>query len=232
MYSYIRNPFSSAAKTIGNRLIDGSLMPLLESVYPLVRAVMGRKSQRKGVPDAPTRGRSVTRQSSRKNQREPSHDPTAASSGAAPAAASVGPPVNRRLRDKTPDGRASSAPPAAAPVARRRVASKGPNPRAANYPAYVPDPAPEPELTRGQKAARTRKANDAARKARADEIVGEILARPRRGRGMSMTTPLVNYGSGLRQTRRGGARTIQGMAPILEFNEAADDPYVMRQQVH
>jgi hypothetical protein len=46
-----------------------------------------------------------------------------------------------------------------------------------------------------------------------------------------MTAPLVNYGSGMRQSRRGGARTIQGMAPVLEFNEAADDPYVMRPKV-
>ena len=48
---------------------------------------------------------------------------------------------------------------------------------------------------------------------------------------MRMKTTLVNYGSGVRRTRRGGARTIQGMAPILEFNEAADDPYVMRPKV-
>ena len=44
--------------------------------------------------------------------------------------------------------------------------------------------------------------------------------------------PLVNYGAGVRQMRRGGGKTIKAMAPILEFNEAADDPYVMRQQVH
>jgi hypothetical protein len=31
---------------------------------------------------------------------------------------------------------------------------------------------------------------------------------------------------------KGGAKTIQGLAPVLEFNETADDPYVMRQQVH
>ena len=42
---------------------------------------------------------------------------------------------------------------------------------------------------------------------------------------------LVSYGPGLRQSRRGGAQTIQGMAPVLEFNEAADDPYVMRPKV-
>ena len=64
----------------------------------------------------------------------------------------------------------------------------------------------------------------------ADEDRTEIKRR-KKGRGMSMRTPLVNYGSGVRQTRRGGARTVQGMAPILEFNEAADDPYVMRQKV-
>ena len=53
----------------------------------------------------------------------------------------------------------------------------------------------------------------------------------KQGSGVQMTAPLVNYGSGVRQTRRGGARTIQGMAPILEFSEAADDPYVMRPKV-
>ena len=44
--------------------------------------------------------------------------------------------------------------------------------------------------------------------------------------------PLVSYGAGVRQTGRGGGKTIKSMAPILEFNETADDPYVMRQQVH
>ena len=44
--------------------------------------------------------------------------------------------------------------------------------------------------------------------------------------------PLVNYGEGVRQMRRGGGKTIKAMAPIIEFNETADDPYVMRQQVH
>ena len=31
---------------------------------------------------------------------------------------------------------------------------------------------------------------------------------------------------------KGGAKTIKGMDPVLEFNEAADDPYLMRQQVN
>jgi len=44
-------------------------------------------------------------------------------------------------------------------------------------------------------------------------------------------TPLVNYGSGLRQTRRGGATTIKAMAPIVEYNDVGDDPYVMRPKV-
>ena len=47
-----------------------------------------------------------------------------------------------------------------------------------------------------------------------------------------MTPALVNYAPGVRQSKRGGAKTIRAMAPILEFNETADDPYVMRQQVH
>ena len=36
--------------------------------------------------------------------------------------------------------------------------------------------------------------------------------------------PLVSYGAGVRQTGRGGGKTIKSMAPILEFNETADDP--------
>ena len=54
------------------------------------------------------------------------------------------------------------------------------------------------------------------------------------GRGqqaLEKQAPLVNYGAGVRQMRRGGGKTIQGLAPVLEFNETADDPYVMRQQV-
>ena len=31
---------------------------------------------------------------------------------------------------------------------------------------------------------------------------------------------------------KGGAKRIKGLDPVLEFNEAADDPYLMRQQVH
>jgi hypothetical protein len=38
---------------------------------------------------------------------------------------------------------------------------------------------------------------------------------------------LVNYGSGLRQTKKGGRITIKTMAPVMEHNEMADDPYVM-----
>jgi hypothetical protein len=54
------------------------------------------------------------------------------------------------------------------------------------------------------------------------------------GRGqqaLGKQAPLVNYGAGVRQTRKGGGKTIRAMAPILEFNETADDPYLMRQQV-
>ena len=50
------------------------------------------------------------------------------------------------------------------------------------------------------------------------------------GRGRK-AAPLVNYGSGLRQTRRGGATTIKAMAPIMEYNDIGDDPYVMRPKV-
>ena len=41
----------------------------------------------------------------------------------------------------------------------------------------------------------------------------------------------MNYGAGVRQMRKGGGKTIRAMAPIPEFNETADDPYLMRQQV-
>ena len=60
---------------------------------------------------------------------------------------------------------------------------------------------------------------------------GSDRTKIKQGRGVQMTAPLVNYGSGMRQKRHGGARTIQGVAPILEFSEAADDPYVMRPKV-
>ena len=54
----------------------------------------------------------------------------------------------------------------------------------------------------------------------------------RSGSGMPAMTPaLVNYAPGVRQSKCGGGKTITTMAPILEFNEAADDPYVMRQLV-
>ena len=55
------------------------------------------------------------------------------------------------------------------------------------------------------------------------------------GRGqqaLGKQAPLVNYGAGVRHMRKGGGKTIKAMAPILEFNETADDPYVMRQQVN
>jgi hypothetical protein len=42
----------------------------------------------------------------------------------------------------------------------------------------------------------------------------------------------VSYAPGVKESKRGGAKTIQGLAPILEFNEAADDPYLMRRQVN
>ena len=53
-------------------------------------------------------------------------------------------------------------------------------------------------------------------------------------RQQSLRTPtkLVSYAPGVKQSKRGGAKTIQGLAPVLEFNEAADDPYLMRQQVN
>jgi hypothetical protein len=49
------------------------------------------------------------------------------------------------------------------------------------------------------------------------------------GRGqqaLEKQAPLVNYGAGVRQMKKGGGKTIRSMAPILEFNETADDPYL------
>ena len=54
----------------------------------------------------------------------------------------------------------------------------------------------------------------------------------RRQQALGKQAPLVNYGAGVRQMRKGGGKTIRAMAPILEFNETADDPYLMRQQVN
>ena len=241
VYSYIKNPFSSAAKTIGSRLISGDLLPLLESVYPLVRAVVGSRPQRKGVPDAPGRGRS----SSRKPKKPIAAPISDSSSSAAPDRANT----NRKLpvRGKTPSANtgydnvpsttASSSVPA--PTTRRRIPNKAPNDERSR------ELSPVRAFTRYEKGWITRRENQAKAKARAASsssvpVIGtqrmgdyadEDRSRIKRGRGVQMTAPLVNYGSGVRRTRRGGARTIQGMAPILEFNEAADDPYVMRQKV-
>ena len=70
------------------------------------------------------------------------------------------------------------------------------------------------------------------------EIRREVARRKRVNRGEEAdvgegrkAAPLVNYGSGLRQTRRGGATTIKAMAPIMEYNDIGDDPYVMRPKV-
>ena len=67
------------------------------------------------------------------------------------------------------------------------------------------------------------------------DIWGDIqqtIDKARRGkRGGRKAAPLVNYGSGLRQTRRGGPTTIKAMAPIMEYNDVGDDPYVMRPKV-
>jgi hypothetical protein len=56
-------------------------------------------------------------------------------------------------------------------------------------------------------------------------------AGPRR-QALRTPTKLVSYAPGVRQSKRGRGKTIQGLAPVLEFNEAADDPYLMRQQVN
>jgi hypothetical protein len=53
-----------------------------------------------------------------------------------------------------------------------------------------------------------------------------------RQQSLSTPTRLVSYAPGVRQSKRGRGKTIQGLAPVLEFNEAADDPYLMRQQVN
>ncbi len=40
------------------------------------------------------------------------------------------------------------------------------------------------------------------------------------------------HGRGYNGPIKGKSRTIQGMAPVLKFKEAAGDPYLMRQQVN
>jgi hypothetical protein len=46
------------------------------------------------------------------------------------------------------------------------------------------------------------------------------------------TKPQLVVSRAVKARTKGGAKTIKGLAPVLEFNEAADDPYLMRQQAH
>ena len=46
------------------------------------------------------------------------------------------------------------------------------------------------------------------------------------------TKPQLVVSRAVKARTKGGAKTIKGLAPVLEFNEAADDPYLMRQQVN
>ena len=46
------------------------------------------------------------------------------------------------------------------------------------------------------------------------------------------TKPQLVVSRAVKARTKGGAKTIKGLDPVLEFNEAADDPYLMRQQVN
>jgi hypothetical protein len=46
------------------------------------------------------------------------------------------------------------------------------------------------------------------------------------------TKPQLVVSRATKARTKGGAKTIKGLDPVLEFNEAADDPYLMRQQVN
>ena len=217
VYNYVRTPISSMASTAA-RTIGG---PVLE---PLLRRAVQRTSKPKPSPpvpeqSSPNRGRSSS-----------------------PAAAPSRSNTHRRIRGKTaaPKTTYASVEPAAsssvpAPTVRRRIPNKAPNERSREL-------SPVRGFTRYEKGWQTRRANQAKAKAQASSSSaaagpvgmydqGSDRATIKKGGGVAMTAPLVNYGSGMRQSRRGGARTIQGMAPVLEFNEAADDPYVMRPKV-
>ena len=45
------------------------------------------------------------------------------------------------------------------------------------------------------------------------------------------STRFVSYDQGIRQSKKGGRMLVKGMAPIMEFNDVGDDPYVMRNPV-
>lgn len=80
--------------------------------------------------------------------------------------------------------------------------------------------------------------NSVPTEARSNPTVHDLPRFPRmkirrRGKGEPSVkqSDLVNYGDGLRQAKKGGRATIKGMEPILEHNEMADDPYVIRQPI-
>jgi hypothetical protein len=52
-----------------------------------------------------------------------------------------------------------------------------------------------------------------------------------KGKPFVQQSVLVNYGQGIRQSKKGGRMLVKGMAPIMEFNDVGDDPYVMRNPV-
>ena len=80
--------------------------------------------------------------------------------------------------------------------------------------------------------------NSVPTEARSNPTVHDLPRFPRmkirrRGKGEPSVkqSDLVNYGDGLRQAKKGGRAMIKGMEPILENNEMADDPYVIRQPI-
>ena len=69
------------------------------------------------------------------------------------------------------------------------------------------------------------------RRAQRDAYSGDVSSSEGGAKALAPQPTLVNYHPGVRQSKKGGRATIKGMEPILEHNEMADDPYVIRQPI-
>ena len=66
-----------------------------------------------------------------------------------------------------------------------------------------------------------------------DSIKGiSAFSKMTRAQQAMQTKPQLVVSRATKARTKGGAKTIKGLDPVLEFNEAADDPYLMRQQVN
>ena len=117
----------------------------------------------------------------------------------------------------------------------RPMRKKKPPPDSDHDPTAASSHQPQPIPARPRRPIRRGKQNEQGvlyTRGSSDSDNRPLAKAPRGGmQGSGQQAPLVNYAPGVRQMRKGGGKTIRPMAPILEFNEAADDPYVMRQQV-